>query len=228
MIFLSDRERVLFTGARASTPGLLEGRPLRSLSLDNQMVSNAEPMDIIQRSNSVDPGPSSSSSLEMDGSSSSYNNCTSNAKTNPNFILRSRIIEENEQLVSPVVSPVEIPALAVKESRKKSGHAVVSPSLSVSDREEAGSDPSSSPGHPVSDRKDSLTEEKLNSVCKIISNGVPRNKSESEQYSDIVSGTQVDSVTPGGGGAEGTYVCTLTVNNEQPRSSPQEREETKF
>lgn len=228
MIFLSDRERVLFTGARASTPGLLEGRPLRSLSLDNQTVSNAEPMDIIQRSNSVDPGPSSSSSLEMDGSSSSYNNCTSNAKTNPNFILRSRIIEENEQLVSPVVSPVESPALAVKESRKKSGHAVVSPSLSVSDREEAGSDPSSSPGHPVSNRKDSLTEEKLNSVCTIISNGVPRNKSESEQYSDIVSGTQVDSVTPGGGGTEGTYVCTLTVNNEQPRSSPQEREETKF
>lgn len=221
MIFLSDRERVLFTGARASTPGLLEGRPLRSLSLDNQTVSNAEPMDIIQRSNSVDPGPSSSSSLEMDGSSSSYNNCTSNARTNPNFILRSRIIEENEQLVSPVVSPVESPALAVKESRKKSGHAVVSPSLSASD-------PSSSPGHPVSDRKDSLTEEKLNSVCKIISNGVPRSKTGSEQYSDIVSGTQVDSVTPGGGGTEGTYVCTLTVNNEQPRSSPQEREETKF
>lgn len=228
MIFLSDRERALFTGARASTPGLLEGRPLRSLSLDNQTVSNTEPMDIIQRSNSVDPGPSSSSSLEIDSSSSNYNNCTSNARTNPNFILRSRIIEENEQLVSPVVSPVESPALAVKESRKESGHAVVSPSLSVSDREEAGSDPSSSPGHPVSDRKDSLTEQKLNSVCKIISNGVPRIKSESEQNRDIVSGTQVDSVTPGGGGTEGTYVCTLTINNEQPMTSPQEREETKF
>lgn len=228
MIFLSDRERVLFTGARASTPGLLEGRPLRSLSLDNQTVSNTEPMDIIQRSNSVDPGPSSSSSLEIDSSSSNYNNCTSNARTNPNFILRSRIIEENEQLVSPVVSPVESPALAVKESREKSGHAVVSPSLSVSDREEAWSDPSSSPGHPVSDRKNLLTEQKLNSVCKIISNGVPRNKSESEQYSDIVTDTEVDSVTPGGGGTEGTYVCTLTINNEQPRTSPQEREETKF
>lgn len=145
-------------------------------------------------------------------------------------------------VVSPVVSPVESPALALKESRKKSGHALVSPSLSVSDREEAGSDTSSSPGLLVSDRKDSLTEQKLNSVCKIISNGIPRSKSEteqysdgvpqskteSEQYSDIVSGTQGDSVTPGGGGTEGTYVCTLTVNNELPRITPQEREETKF
>lgn len=145
-------------------------------------------------------------------------------------------------VVSPVVSPVESPALALKESRKKSGHALVSPSLSASDREEAGSDTSSSPGLLVSDRKDSLTEQKLHSVCKIISNGipgskseteqysdgVPQSKTESEQYSDIVSGTQGDSVTPGGGGTEGTYVLTLTVNNELPRITPQEREETKF
>lgn len=79
-----------------------------------------------------------------------------------------------------VVFFVESFVLVVKESRKKSGYVVVSFFFLVSDREEAGFDLSFFFGYFVSNRKDFLIEEKLNSVCKIISNGVFRNKFESE------------------------------------------------
>lgn len=172
MIFFFDRERVLFIGVRVFIFGFLEGRLLRSLFLDNQTVSNTELMDIIQRLNSVDFGFFSSFFFEMDGSLFSYNNCILNVRINFNVIFRFRIIEENEQFVFFVVFFVESFVLVVKESRKKSGYVVVSFFFLVSDREEAGFDLSFFFGYFVSDRKDFLIEEKLNSVCKIISNGV--------------------------------------------------------
>lgn len=215
------RERALFTGARASTPGLLEGRPLRSLSLmDNQLSANSEPRTIIHRSISADPAQSSSESSELDSCNSDHSNITSNARTDPNFILQPRIIEENEELISPAGSPGPVP-----RGKWRMGDSEVSPSHSVSDKHEESPEMKVS---PVSDQAPSATEGNSNSVCEIVRNGILPMKSNIDQNNDSEDKQQGDQSGSPDGQTEGTYVCTLTVNNGLPTLSHSEREETKF
>ncbi|XP_078333950.1 sperm-specific sodium:proton exchanger-like isoform X2 [Crassostrea virginica] len=217
----SKRERALFTGARASTPGLLEGRPLRSLSLmDNQLSANSAPRTIIHRSISADRAQSSSESSELDSCHSDHSNITSNARTDPNFILQPRIIEENEELISPTGSPGPVP-----RGKWRMGDSEVSPSHSASDKQEESSETKVS---PVCEQAHSATEGNNNSVCEIVRNGILPMKSNTDQNSDSEDKQQGDQSGSPDGQTEGTYVCTLMVNNGLPTLSHLEREETKF
>ncbi|XP_062603630.1 sodium/hydrogen exchanger 10-like [Saccostrea cucullata] len=219
-----ERERALFSGARASTPGLLEGRPLRSLSMEYQATNsatNSEPRTAIQRSISADPAHSSSESNHSGSTSSSYLNLSSNAGlltpsvTDQNFILQNKIIEENEELVSPDENPSPSPTLRNRKER----HSCINRCHSISDREDTLSDISSTHGHPLCDRADSV-------IDNVVGNHTPLTKSDTGTYSNIETTThdrpKLDGLT------DGTYVCSVTVGNTHPKLTRGNREETKF
>ncbi|XP_055996016.1 sodium/hydrogen exchanger 10-like isoform X4 [Ostrea edulis] len=226
-----DRERTLFAGVRASTPGLLEGRPLRSLSMDYQPShsdADLEPRTVVRRSISADPAQSSSGSSQSENNSSSFHSTTSNASVyspnvvDPNFILHTKIIEENEE----IVSPDESPSPTLKNDRKKKEHAHFGPTHYVGERKEFLSDTSSSSESPVCDRADSVIDTNINSVNENVGNHIPESTPNIETYSSMADNTPDQSKLDGL--TDGMYVCSLTVGNGHPKLSRVDREETKF